>query len=55
MKRLLFGLVCLTMAFSLQGCFWHSSSTERVVAQPSGQSTTVATSQPGTTTVVTNP
>jgi hypothetical protein len=35
--------------------FLALSSTERVVEQPSGQSSTVATSQPGTTTVTTNP
>ena len=57
MKKILFGLVCLAMLSSLQGCFWHSS-TEKVVEEPNGQpSTTVVTPQASSTstTVTTNP
>jgi len=57
MKKILYGLMCLATVFSIQGCFWHSS-TEKVIDEPSGQpSTTVVTPQASSTstTVTTNP
>jgi hypothetical protein len=57
MKKIFYSLICLTTIFSLQGCFWHTH-TERVIEEPSGQSsTTVVTPQPASTstTVTTSP
>jgi hypothetical protein len=54
MKKILYGLVCLTTFVAFQGCFWHSS--EHDVVPAGGQSsTTVVTPQPVTTTTTTNP
>jgi hypothetical protein len=51
MKKILYGLACLTSLVAFQGCFWHSTEKDVV---PSGQSsTTVVTPQATTTT--TNP
>jgi len=42
MKNFLYCFICLAALVSLQGCFWHSSTTvEREVPADSSSSTTV--------------
>ena len=58
MKKFLYCFLFFGGAFSLQGCFWHSSTTTHVIDHevvPANQgSTTVVSPQSGTTVTTTH-
>jgi hypothetical protein len=55
MRKILYGFICLTTLLSLQGCFWHSSTTTEKVVEPSGPSSTTVVTPQTSTTVSTTP